>query len=167
MAEHPLFQVGEGFAGTGDDGAHVNTILGTRGLLGSAWAGALASPSEGHVPFVVVARPNVPVQPPTLFVNKATLAGAGHERLTWGAAQAGVAAGVARAVGDGTVSTTAIDDLLLIAAVWVAPGAGDAIQVFANNRDATHAALRMGAAGGPSIDEVAAAAEHPQNPFFP
>ena len=70
------FQVGEGFAGSGADAAHVNSILGDReGPVGTAWATALASPSAGHTPFVVVLRPNVPVRPMTLFVNKATIAG--------------------------------------------------------------------------------------------
>jgi len=44
--------------------------------------------STGHIPFVCVLRPNLPVKPFTLFVNKAPLA-ARHERVTWGAAQAG------------------------------------------------------------------------------
>ena len=166
--EQRVFQVGEGFAGAGDDAAHVNTVLGSRdGPVGTAWATALASPSEGHVPFVAVARPNVPVQPPTLFVNKATLAGPEHERLTWGAAQAGVAAGVALAVRDGAVTAAMVGDVVVIAAVWVAPSARDASMVFANNRDATRAALGMGSRGGPVADEVAAASEQPENPFYP
>ena len=67
-----MYQVGEGFAGEGADAAHVNTVLGLReGPVGTAWATALATPSAGHTPFLAVVRPNVPVQPPTLFVNKA------------------------------------------------------------------------------------------------
>ena len=46
-------------------------------------------------------RPGLPVQPPTLFVNKAPIDSELHGTLTWGAAQAGVAAGVADAVAKG------------------------------------------------------------------
>ena len=42
------------------------------------------------------------VRPFTLFVNKAAIEGERHATLTWGAAQAGVAAGVMDAVAEGT-----------------------------------------------------------------
>ena len=61
-------QIGEGFEGSGVSIAHVNTVLGDRnGAIGGAWSQALASPSQGHAPFVVVARPGLPVKPLTLF----------------------------------------------------------------------------------------------------
>jgi 5,6,7,8-tetrahydromethanopterin hydro-lyase len=157
----PLPQYGEGFAGEGPDAAHVNTVLGRRdGPVGTAWATALASPSTGHVPFVVVARPNLPVVPFTLFVNKAAIAGDRHGTLTWGAAQAGVAAGVL----DASIDDPA-GELCLIAAVWVDPEAADEEAVFANNRAATAAALAMGAAGGPDRAALTAL-DTPANPFF-
>jgi 5,6,7,8-tetrahydromethanopterin hydro-lyase len=154
-------QYGEGFAGEGPNAAHVNTVLGLReGSVGTAWASGLASPSAGHVPFVVVARPNLPVVPFTLFVNKAAIAGDEHARLTWGAAQAGVARGVLDA---------AIKDrsgmLALIAAVWVNPDADDAEAVFDNNRVATAAALAMGKDGGPKRNDLRAV-DRPSNPYF-
>src|SRR6185436_3865855 len=53
--------IGEGFAGDGPNAAHVNTVLGPKdGPVGAAWATALATPSLGHAPFIVVVRPNVP-----------------------------------------------------------------------------------------------------------
>ena len=160
-------QVGEAFSGSGAEAAHVNTVLGRRGgPIETAWATALATPRAGHVAFVVVLRPNVPVQPPTLFVNKATLGGdERHERLTWGAAQAGVAAGVTAAVRAGVVPAAEVGGLLLIVAVWVAPGALDEDLVFANNREATETALAAGASGAPLVSEVLAAGE-PENPYF-
>lgn len=153
--------------GTGDEAAHVNTVLGRRGgPVETAWATAIATPRTGHVPFVVVLRPNVPVQPPTLFVNKATLVGdERHERLTWGAAQAGVAAGVTAAVRSGIVPASDVGALLLIAAVWVSPAAGDEGLVFSNNRHATETALAAGASGAPLVGDVLAAGE-PENPYY-
>lgn len=160
-------EIGEAFAGEGAEAAHVNTVLGPRdGPAGTAWATALATPSAGHAPFVVVLRPSLPVKPPTLFVNKAAIAGEGHARLTWGAAQAGVAGGVADAVAEGVLEAGALDELALIAAVWVDPAARDADRVYRNNRAATRAALAMGRARGPALAEVLAARERPENPFF-
>ena len=45
--------------------------------------------------FVVILRPNLPVKPLTLFVNKAPMADEQHGNLTWGAAQAGIASSIA------------------------------------------------------------------------
>jgi 5,6,7,8-tetrahydromethanopterin hydro-lyase len=159
--------IGESFIGEGAEAAHINTVLGDRdGPVGTAWATALATPGSGHTPFVTVLRPGLPVKPLTLFVNKATVAGAGHSELTWGAAQAGVAAGVADAVSEGIVSAADADWLLLIAAVWVNPAAKDADKVYANNRAATTQALRSGVAGLPQIADVLSAADQPTNPFY-
>lgn len=161
-------QIGEGFAGDGPNAAHVNTVLGSKeSAVGTAWATSLATPRLGHAPFVVVVRPNVPVKPFTLFVNKASIDSDNerHAQLTWGAAQAGVAAGVAAAVRHGVVSEAEADDLLLIAAVWVNPAANDEHTVYANNESATLAALTAGRDGKPSVVEMLAAGA-PENPFF-
>ena len=160
-------EIGESFIGTGAEAAHINTVLGPReGPAGSAWATALATPSAGHTPFVVVLRPGLPVKPLTLFVNKAAIAGDEHARLTWGAAQAGVAGGVADALADGVVAAERADEWVLIAAVWVSPDARDADAVYRNNRSATRAALAAGRDRAPALADVLAARERPWNPFF-
>ena len=160
-------QIGEGFVGEVPHVAHINTVLGARGgPVESAWATALATPRAGHVPFVCVLRPNLPVQPMTLFVNKAAVANEVHGNLTWGAAQAGVAAGVADAVVQGVIDATSVADLVLICAVWVDPNATDEDAIYRNNRAATSAALAAGARDEPSIDSVLAERDAPWNPYF-
>jgi 5,6,7,8-tetrahydromethanopterin hydro-lyase len=160
-------QIGESFVGEGAHAAHVNTVLGHRdGPAGAAWATALATPSPGHVPFVAVLRPSLPVKPLTLFVTKAAATDDRHATLTWGAAQAGIAAGVADAVADEVVPAAAADTHVLIAAVWVNPAAEDAEAVYRNNREAVRAALAAGAGGAPALAEVLAARDRPANPFF-
>lgn len=160
-------QIGESFVGAGPEAAHLNTVLGERnGPVGTAWAAALATPTRGHEPFLAVIRPGLPVQPPTLFVGKAAIAHERHAELTWGPAQAGVAAGVADALADDTLRAEQVGGLVLIAAVWVDPAAQDADAVFANNRRATHAALRAGAGGVPDLADVLDARDDPWNPFY-
>ena len=116
-------QIGESFVGQGAEAAHVNTVLGAKGApVETAWATALATPRSGHAAFVTVLQPGLAVKPLTLFVNKAEVVpGTEHARLTWGAAQAGVAGGVADAVADGVVPEPAVDGLLLIAAARDSP----------------------------------------------
>jgi len=162
-------QIGEGFEGGGVSAAHVNTVLGDRnGPIGAAWAQALASPSQGHAPFMVVARPGLAVKPFTLFVNKSALASKEHAELTWGAAQAGVAAGVLDAVAGGVIAQEIADQAVVIAAVWVDPGATPIHQdaIFINNRVATMTALTAGASGRPTAYEVLEDDGGFWNPFF-
>ena len=160
-------QIGEAFVGSGAEAAHINTVLGAKGgPVETAWATALATPRPGHTAFVAVVQPSLAVKPLTLFVNKAPLADERHSRLTWGAAQAGVAGGVLDAVAEGFVPAQAVDDLLLIAAVWVDPKAEVEASVYANNRAATLLALRAGRDKLPALDQLLAARRRPANPFF-
>ena len=167
MSDLPVMAIGESFIGKGAEAAHLNTVLGRRdGPVGTAWATALATPREGHTPFVAVLRPGIPAQPMTLFVNKAKIASPEHGNLTWGAAQAGVAAGVADAVADEVIAAEDCDGLVLIAAVWVNPDATDAELVYVNNRAATLAAIVAGLQGLPRVHDVVAARHLPVNPYY-
>lgn len=159
--------IGEAFAGSGPNAAHVNTVLGRKGgPVETAWATALATPRQGHIPFVVVLRPNMPVKPATLFVNKADVRDDRHAALTWGAAQAGVAQGVLAAVAEGVIPADEVDDLVLVAAVWVDWAADDEEQVYTNNVSATRGALTAAAERRPALDDLLAVRDEPQNPFF-
>jgi 5,6,7,8-tetrahydromethanopterin hydro-lyase len=141
-------------------------VLGTKGgPVETAWVTALATPRQGHASFVVMHSPGLTVKPLTLFVNKAEIRGDSHAKLTWGAAQAGVAQGVIAAVREGFVPAGELDDLLLIAAVWVHWNAGNEDAVYENNLEATRLALEAGARGLPSAEAVLAAGE-PWSTFF-
>jgi 5,6,7,8-tetrahydromethanopterin hydro-lyase len=159
--------IGEGFAGSGQNAAHLNTVLGRKGgPVETAWTTALATPRAAHVPFVVVLRPNMPVKPLTLFVNKAGVEGDQHASLTWGAAQAGVARGVLDTVANGIIPASEVDELLLIAAVWVDWAADDEEAVYENNLQGTRAALASATEGRPALEDVLGLRADPQNPFF-
>ncbi|MEY3070892.1 MAG: formaldehyde-activating enzyme [Actinomycetota bacterium] len=163
------FEVGEGFAGEGANAAHINTVLGKKsGPVGSAFVTTLGSPTVGHIPFLVVWKPNVPVTPATLFVNKAAIESDQHGELTWGAAQAGVAHGVTEYAVQRFTELGQSDAFVLLTAVWVDPKANDAEAVYRNNHVATLAALQQGAA---MPQQSLAVREHlaggqPGNPYF-
>jgi 5,6,7,8-tetrahydromethanopterin hydro-lyase len=160
-------QFGESFVGEGADAAHVNTVLGAvGGPVETAWVTALATPRAGHVPFVATVTPGTAVRPFTLFVNKAAIESSRHAELTWGAAHAGVAAGVMEAVAEGTVAPADTPSLLLIAAVWVNPQAADERLVFENNKEATLGALRAGKEGRPFVGDALSARHAPSNAYY-
>lgn len=160
-------QIGEAFVGSGAEAAHLNTVLGAKGgPVETAWATALATPRAGHAAFLTTLRPGVPAKPMTLFVNKATLQDGVHSTLTWGPAQAGVASGVMWAVADGIVDADLVDDLVLIAAVWVNPAAVDEALVYDNNRQATRDALDAGAARTPTLAEALEYRDRTLNAYY-
>lgn len=159
--------IGESFVGEGVNAAHVNVVIGRKGgPVETAWTTALATPRTGHAPFVAVVRPGVPTLPFTLFVNKATMGGDSHVNLTFGAAQAGISAGVASAVADGIVPAKEVRDLLCIAAVYVNSEADDEGEVFENNRRAVREAIQAAVEETPTVEDVLALADAPSNPFF-
>jgi 5,6,7,8-tetrahydromethanopterin hydro-lyase len=165
--------IGESFVGSGPNAAHTNIVLGRKGgPVESAWVTALASPSAGYAPFVAVLAPNVPIAPRTLFVNKAVINGAIngatngelHGNATWGAAQAGLAAGITEALGQGLIPADELENLLIIAAIWVNPEVDDLDEVFGNQREAALGAVRAALAGCPTPAELAATPI--ANPFY-
>lgn len=154
-------QIGSGSAGQGVEAVRVSTVLGERqGPVGTAWTTALATPTAGHSPFIVVAKPNLPVVPFTLLVPAVGVLDQRHAELTMGAAQAGVAAAVLDLKMDDPAG-----EFCLIASVWIGPQADDEEAVFQNTHDATITALRLGASGGPWHGNLVAI-EVPENPNF-
>ncbi len=157
--------VGESFVGSGTNAAHTNIVLGRKGgPVETAWVTALASPSAGYAPFVAVLAPNVPIAPRTLFVNKAAIIGELHGRATWGAAQAGLAAGITDAVGEGLIPADELENLLIVAAIWVNPEVDDLDEAFRNQREAALGAILSALDGCPSPAELAATPIG--NPFY-
>jgi 5,6,7,8-tetrahydromethanopterin hydro-lyase len=159
--------IGEGFEGAGPNAAHINLILGTKTQLGAAYAMAAANPGPGHIPFQAVLKPNVPVKPATLFVGKAVIRDSNHETMTWGPAQAGVAAGVTEALLEGVLPREAEDEWVAIALVWVDWNADDAQAVYVNNRAAARLACeRALKPGWPERADLVVALASVSNPFF-
>jgi 5,6,7,8-tetrahydromethanopterin hydro-lyase len=150
--------MGEAWAGEAPNGAHINVVVARRGSpTAAAIVSALASPRPGHLPFLACVRLGEVVRPTTVIVNKATLEGDVLPRLTWGAAQLGVAQGVLDAVADGVVDAGEAAELVLLVPVWVDAAATDETAVRLANRAATRAAIEN-ALRPPSADDVRALA---------
>ena len=159
--------IGEGFEGPGVNLAHINVLIGPRnGPAGQAFATALATPSAGHAPFVVIAKPGIPTKPLTLYVNKAPIASEFHGNATWGASQAGIAKAVAESLEEGTLPPEAENEWVVVTANWVNPAADDLNAVFHNNYHATRNAIKAALLGLPSKADVFAAAREVSNPFY-
>lgn len=155
--------IGEALVGTGGEAAHSNLVLGPRdGPAGTAFATALATPRAGHLPYLVVVTPNVLVKPPTLFVNKVAVEGELHGKLTWGAAQIGLALGIRDAAG--LLPPEAFDRWVVIASVLVNTTAKDERAVFENQRRAAFTCIQRALRHEPAQETFLAAAAG--NRFF-
>jgi 5,6,7,8-tetrahydromethanopterin hydro-lyase len=152
--------IGEAWSGEVPNGSHINLVLARRGSPTAAAAAAvLASPRPGHLPILACLKgAGTPVRPATIVVNKVTIEGDGLERMTWGAAQLGIAQGVLDAVAEGLLDAEETADVVLLVAVWVDPDAHDETAVRIANREATRAAV-ADALEPPAPEAVLALAE--------
>ena len=136
-------RIGDAWAGEVPNGSHINLVLARRGSPTAAAAlGALASPRPGHIPLLACLKgAGTAVRPATVMVNKVAIETEELARITWGAAQLGIAQGVLDAVADGLLDAEEAAELLLLVAVWVDPQAHDETAVRVANRAATRAAI--------------------------
>ena len=159
--------IGEGFEGPGVNAAHINLMMGPRnGPAGQAFVGALASPSAGHAPFMLIVKPGVPVKPMTVYSNKTPIESELHGNATWGASQAGIARAITEALLDGTLAAEAENEWVIVTANWVNPACDDLDAVYANNHRAAQSALAMALAQGSDRDTLASALADLGNPFY-
>lgn len=162
-------RIGEAWSGEAPNGAHINVVIGRRGSpTAAAIVGALAGPKPGHLPFLACLELGRVVRPTTVIVNKATFASDEHSRLTWGAAQLGIAQGVLDAVAEGLIDAREAPELILLVPVWVDPGASDETAVRLANREATRAAV-ADAVSPPkpkAVRELAARREQATNVYY-
>jgi 5,6,7,8-tetrahydromethanopterin hydro-lyase len=155
-------RIGEAWAGEVPNGSHVNLVIARRGTATAAAAvGALGSPRPGHAPFLACLGAGNLVRPATIVVNKTTIDSEELARLTWGAAQLGIAQGVLDAVADDALHP----NLVLLVALWVDPEAHDETALRIANRQAVRAAIADALAPA-DADALAARREQAANAFY-
>jgi len=162
-------RVGEAWAGEVPNGSHVNLVLARRGSpTAAAAAGALAAPGPGHAPFLACLGAGTVVRPATIVVNKTTIVDERLARLTWGAAQLGLAQGVLDAVADGLLDPGEAADVVLLVALWVDPDAYDETALRVANRAVIHAAIADALApfGADEARALAGRREDAANAFY-
>jgi 5,6,7,8-tetrahydromethanopterin hydro-lyase len=137
-------RLGEAWSGDVPNGSHINLAIGRRGSpTAAAIVGQAGATVPGHLPIYVCLGAGTLVRPVTLFRNKTTIdeLDSPFALITWGAAQIGVGQGILDAMADGLLPAEAVDELILLAAVWVDPGAHDETLVRLANRDAMRSAI--------------------------
>jgi 5,6,7,8-tetrahydromethanopterin hydro-lyase len=162
----PTLLVGESLVGEGNEVAHVDLLIGSKsGPVGEAFAQALVNQKEGHTNLLAVVAPNLPAKPDTILSNKVTIKGATQAVQMFGPAQAAVARGVVDSVKEGVISEADVDDLCIIAGVFIHWEATDDKKIFDYNYQATKESIARALANEPSVSAVLDAEEAARHPF--
>jgi formaldehyde-activating enzyme len=153
--------VGEGFAGPPfSEIAHIDLLLGWRnGPVGRAMERALGEPRPGHELVVISERPR------TLLVPTVTVRGEKTRQLVYQEAASGVKMAIEHAIREGTLPEPLLDDVCLIANVFVHPAASIRRRVQINNYKAMRGAIRKAIEGRPTLPELIAEKDAARHPF--
>ncbi|MCD4821178.1 MAG: formaldehyde-activating enzyme [Methanococcoides sp.] len=166
MAKITTSLIGEALVGEGDEIAHIDIVIGTKGSpVETAFMNALSSPSQGHTPLLAVLEPNVIPKPATLLVNKVTIKNASQAILMFGPAQASVAKAVMDSVAEGVIPKEEAENLLIIVSVFIQWNAIDKEKIYEYNYEATKLALKRAVEGTPTVDEALAKKDCAEHPF--
>ncbi len=153
--------VGEGFAGPPfSELAHIDLLLGKKdGPVGKAIARARNEPRPGHELAVLSDRPL------TLLVPTVTVRGVKARQLVYEEAASGVKLALEHAIAHHNLPEAILDDVCLIANVFVHPAASIRQRVKINNYKAMRAAIRKALEGRPTLQELIAEKEAARHPF--
>ena len=160
------FFLGESLVGDGNEVAHVDLIIGSKGgPAGTAFCHALSNNKEGFTTLTALIAPNLPAKPDTVLFNKVTIKGAEQAVQMFGPAQAAVARAVVDSVREGVISEAECEDLCIICGVFIHWDAKDDKKIFDYNYQATKEAIARALNNEPSVSAVLESAEAARHPF--
>ncbi|MES1213434.1 MAG: formaldehyde-activating enzyme [Singulisphaera sp.] len=158
--------VGEALVGEGNEIAHIDLLIGSKdGPVGTAFANALATQSEGHTNLLAVLTPNIAVKPSTVLITKVTIKGMKQAVQMFGPAQAAVAKAVADQVAANVIPKNQAEQLVIVCGVFIHPQAEDDKKIYEFNYEATKLAIASALGGKPTVDEVVANKDSAKHPF--
>jgi 5,6,7,8-tetrahydromethanopterin hydro-lyase len=159
--------IGEALAGEGNEIAHIDLLIGSKdGPVGAAFANALANQKQGHSNLLAVLTPNLMCKPAAVLVTKVTIKGADQAVQMFGPAQKAVAKAVTDCVAEGTLPKKDVDDLVVIAGVFIHWDAKDNDKIYRYNYEATKLAIQRAMRNEPKIDEILAKKDTVKHPIF-
>jgi 4-hydroxy-tetrahydrodipicolinate synthase len=153
--------VGEGFAGPPfSEVAHIDLLLGKAdGPVGKAIERARNEARPGHELAIISERPL------TLLVPTVTVRGAKARQLVYEEAASGVNLALEHAIAHHNLPEQILDEICLIANVFVHPAASIRQRVKINNYKAMRGAIRKALEGRPTLRELLAEKEAARHPF--
>ena len=162
MSERIGIRIGEALVrgSTKPTAAEPELVIGELdGPVGQAFATLLGDQVKGHTRVLALLNGDVAVKPATLMVSKVTVNKTKYTNILMGTVQAAIANGVLDAVREGTIPKEKANDLGIIAAIWLTPGAADDPNLdhkdlFSVHRKAMFEAIRKAMNNEPTIDRL-------------
>lgn len=153
--------VGEGFAGPPfSEIAHIDLLLGWKdGPVGRALERARNEPRPGHDLAIINERPL------TMLVPTVTVRTAKGRQLVYEEAAGGINLAIEHAVAKHNLPEALLEDICLIANVFVHPAASIRQRIRINNYKAMRGALRKALEARPTLRELVAEKEAARHPF--
>jgi len=154
-------KIGEGFAGPPFfELAHIDLLIGERGgPIDKAIERAIGVPHPGHEVRIIQERPR------TLLVPTVTVRSKKQESHIYEYAARGVLKAIDASIADGFLPKDALDDLVMIANVFVHPSAANRTRIEFNNYKAMRAAVRKAIEGCPTLPELLHERQAARHPF--
>jgi 4-hydroxy-tetrahydrodipicolinate synthase len=154
-------KVGEGFAGPPFfELAHIDLLLGERaGPVGKAIERALGVAHPGHEVRIIHEQPR------TLLVPTVTIRSDKQAEHIYDCAARGVQRAIEASIQDGFLPKEGLDDLVMIANVFVHPAAANRTRIEMNNFKAMRAAIRKALEGRPTLEELLCERQAARHPF--
>ncbi|MDK2974806.1 MAG: hypothetical protein PWP08_1177 [Methanofollis sp.] len=150
-----MYLIGEALVGTGPELAHVDLVMGDKeGPVGMAFANSISQLSAGHTPLLAVVRPNLLTKPATIVIPKVTLKKGEQVSEMFGPVQAAVAKAVADAVEEGVFEGIDIENIVILASIYLAPEAQNYNMIYRYNYGATKLAIRRALQQFPDVNTL-------------
>ena len=120
---------------------------------------ALGEPRPGHELAIIHDRPR------TMLVPTVTIRGEKAKKLVYEEATGGINMAILHAIDEGMLPEPLLDDICMIANVFVHPAASIRQRVRINNYKAMRGAIRKAVEGRPTLKELIAEKEAARHPF--
>jgi len=136
--------VGEALAGEeGKERSQVFLLAGPKqGVVGYAWARALANPEPGHEALTAIIEPNLSTKPITLIVPATKIESLRQASIVYGPVQSAVGKAVSDAVEGNVIPKEILEDHAVIVKAVISPEAVNRQDLYRNTYDAVKLALK-------------------------
>jgi 4-hydroxy-tetrahydrodipicolinate synthase len=161
MVDNFELKIGEGYAGPPlHETAHTDLLIGTRGgPVERAIEKALEADPEQSKMRIIMDRPS------TLLVPTITTRTKKQEELLYVHAVDGLKWAIDASIKDGFLPEEILDDIVLLANVFVHPAAANRRRVMVNNYKAARYAIRKAIEGRPTLEEIFHQKQSVRHPF--
>ena len=136
--------IGEASCGTGNEQVYIEILAGKKdSVIGEAYCYQMTHPKHGYEALTAILEPNLAARPSTILVPAVEQKTLRQANMIFGPAQLAVGQAVVQNVEEGIIPREMVDEVLLLARVFIHPMALDRRLVHKNNYEAANQAIKQ------------------------